>query len=473
MAEPSNPFQDALNEQIRQFELKQRPANKRATTAVGLIKETAGDYPRASLTAGVGTYAAYKGVKGWKAAYKEGLDVMRSRAASEGKAVADLAGKGVQAIPRFEGGNQAIHTAAKEYAMEKIFAGFPFRNQEAINRVADLRTPRVIATGETIPVTTYEGTRANLFKEGKLIKTNTPSSVGQAVAPRQMTVEAAGKIPKLVPSREVINMASPETVSGALYESGQVTGPRRVAAAPAYTPPTARKPSLPRRVAEISTGGKFGRGNVGLETAAALFDMAREEGPVRTAYRSAAKQGEVAEGVVLGGLAAASRAGRGAANILTLGAPEYLGIYDTMDLLQTDQEAKRRYMQLRGTKGFPAENLPVIKKGKEYVPTPDSPYLKMLEAQIAAEKGIESSLMTENYYKGPEFNYVVQNGKVVAMLKPEYAAMRDAEVDRALDRYTYNRPVLNIDPTLGNIGYQFNAPRAFNFGEYTDYMMDR
>jgi hypothetical protein len=471
MAEPSNPFQDALNEQIRQFELKQRPANKRATTAVGLIKETAGDYPRASLTAGVGTYAAYKGVKGWKAAYKEGLDVMRSRAASEGKAVADLAGKGVQAIPRFEGGNAAVRTAASEYALEKILSGFPFRNEEALNRVKDLRQGRVILTGEKVV-----GVRPKLdLTKTPTAVTITPyeTPVGIAQTPKQVTLETAGKIPKfdLKPTtfpHDPLNKVNLDSVNWTTK-----TQPTRVSNAPAYTPPTARKPSLPRRVAEISTGGKLGRGNVGLETAAALFDMAREEGPVRTAYRSAAKQGEVAEGVVLGGLAAASRAGRGAANILTLGAPEYLGIYDTMDLLQTDQEAKRRYMQLRGTKGFPAENHPVIKKGKEYVPTPDSPYLKMLEAQIAAEKGIESSLMTENYYKGPEFNYVVQNGKVVAMLKPEYAAMRDAEVDRALDRYTYNRPVLNIDPTLGNIGYQFNAPRAFNFGEYTDYMMDR
>jgi hypothetical protein len=471
MAEPSNPFQDALNEQIRQFELKQKPTNKRATTAVGLVTETAGEYPRASLTAGAGTYAAYSGIKGWKSAYKEGLEVMRGRVASEGKAVTELAGKGVQAIPRFEGGNAAIRTAAKEYAMEKIFSGFPFRNQEAINRVSDLRQGRVILTGEKVV-----GVRPKLdLTKTPTAVTITPyeTPVGIAQTPRQVTLETAGKIPKfdLKPTtfpHDPLNKVDLDSINW----TGK-TQPTRVSNAPAYTPPTTRKPSLPRRAAEISTGGTFGKINVGLETAATLYDLAREEGPVRTAYRSAADQGEMLEGVALGGLAAASRAGRGATNLLTLGAPEYLGVYDTMDLLQVENEAKRRYMQMRGTQGFPAENYPVIKNGREFVPVDDSPYLQMMEAQIAAERGIDTSLMTENFYKGPEFNYVVQNGKVVAMRKPEYAAMRDAEVDKALDRYTYNRPVMNIDPQFGGIGYQFNAPRAFNFGDYTDYMADR
>ena len=474
MADTSNPFQDALNEQIRQFELRQKPASRRATSAAGLVMETANEYPRASLTAaGVGG-AVYKGVRGWKNAYNEGLKVISQRMTAEGKMVGELGKKGITAVQRLGGGKDALHAAAREYALERTFTGFPFYNQQAADRIADLKQGRVILTREKVPVwksTSITGPEQGAVSDLRYTVTPKESGVPIAVRPKQVTLETAGKIPKLV--------LQPTTTTGepAAVEAGlkpyQNVKPSRTKAAPKYRPKITPNPSIGKRVAELSTGGGLGRVNIGLEAAAGLYDLAREEGPVRTAYRSAADQGEVAEGIALGTLAAASRAGRGAANMLTLGTPEYLGVYDTMDLLQVESEAKRRYMQMRGTQGFPAENYPVINNGREYEPVADSPYLQMLEAQIAAERGIDTSLMTENFYKGPEFNYVVQNGKVVSMRKPEYAALRDAEVDKALDRYTYNRPVLNVDPSFGGIGYQFNAPRAFNFGEYTDYMADR
>lgn len=466
-----NPFQDALNDYITTAQAKQKP-QKRTTSAVGLLTDTAGEYPRASLTtAGVGT-AVYKGVKGWKQAYKEGLDVMRSRVAAEGKAVTELAGKGVQAIPRFEGTNAAVRTAAKEYAVEKILSGFPFKNQEAINRVADLKTGRVILTGESVV-----GVRPtiNLANNPTTI-TVTPYMTPQAVAqtPRQVTLETAGKIPKfdLKPSTYVREAGVPRVDLDSVNWTAK-TQPNRVTSAPAYTPPSGTRPTIPKRIAQLSTGGVLGKTNVGLEAAAGLYDIVREEGPVRAAYRSAADQGEVAEGVALGTLAAASRAGRSATNMLTMGAPEFLGVYDTLDLLGVENEARRRYMTLRGTQGYPAMNYPVIQQGKEYVPVEDSPYLQMLEAQVAAERGIEKSLMTQGFYRGPEYNYAVQNGKVVAMMKPEYAALYDAESERRIVNMNRNKNVLNIDPTLGQIGYSSYRPEAFNFGNYVDYMADR
>ncbi len=461
MAEPSNPFQDALNEQIRIYEEKKAPP-RRTTTVQGAIVDIAKESPRGTLTTAAGTYGTYSIVKGWKAAYKEGLDIMRARAAKEGKAVAELTEKGVQAIPRFEGGNAAIRTAAKEYAWEKIFSGWPFRNQEAINRVADLRTPRVIATGETIPVTTFKGTRADLFKEGSLVKTTTPSPVGQAVTPRQITTETAGKIPKLTTSRQVVNMASPETWQGSLYEAGQVTGPNRVASAPAYTPPTARKPSLPRRLAEISTGGKLGKTNVALETAAALYDIGRDDGEVRAAWN---------EHPTLGIMKGVSRTGRAAANSISLGLGEFTGIYDTMDLLDVEKEARNRYINM--SYGPDRMRYPVIVVNGERVPVEGSPMLKALEAQVAAERNIETSLITDPTYLGPKYNYRVVNGQVQPALKPEYAMLAEEDADWRVAMYNRRRPMLNINPEFGALGWQEHRPDAFNFGDYTDYMLQR
>lgn len=472
MAEPDNPFQTELNSFTEAFANRQRP-QKRNTTAVGLISETASNYPRATLTAGIGGAAVYKGVRGWKDAYNEGLKVISERMTAEGKMVGELGKKGITAVQRLEGGKEALHAAAKQYALEKTFTGFPFYNQQAADRLADMKQGRVILTREKVPVwksTNISGPEQGALSELRYTITPKESGVPIAVRPKQVTLETAGKIPKLN-LQPTTTTGEPAAIDAALNPYQNVK-PTRTSAAPKYSAKIAPNPNIGKRIAEISTGGVLGKTNIALEAAAGLYDIAREEGPVRRAYRSAGK-GYEGYGLALAGLAAASRAGRGATNIAFAGIPELLGVYDTLDLMEVEREARRRYMSQRGTAGFPAENYPVIKKGQQYVPVEGSPYLQMLEAQIASERGIEASPITEGFYKGPQYNYVVQNGNVVAIMKPEYASAYDEESQRRIDNIYRNRMVLNVDPNFGPMGYISRPPEAFNFGNYVDYMADR
>lgn len=480
MAEDSNanPFQDLLNAEIENIK-RREPPKKGATTGTGLVKEVVSTYPRASLTtAAVGT-AAYKGVTGWKKAYKEGLELVRKRGAEETKMVKDLAKSGIEAMPRLDVSNATTRQLAKQYATEKLLSGFPFKNSEAARTVADLKTGRVILTGEKVvgvkPI-------INLANNPTTI-TTVPYLTPQAVAqtPKQVTLETAGKIPKfdLKPSTYVREAGVPRVDLDSINWSAK-TQPTRVRSAPAYTPPAGAGPSLPKRVAQLSTGGLLGKANVGLETAGVLYDLGREGGVLQSAYEEGVKDARGTginpqfAGVTYATLKGASRLGRGASNALTFGAPEYLGVYDTLDLLQVEADAKNRYMQLRGTTGYPAENFPVIKKDGKYVPMEgNNPYLSMLEARIAAERGINSSLITEGFYKGPEYNYIVVDGKVTPMMKPEYSAMYDAQSVAAMDAANNRRPVFNADPNFGNMGWQRLPQPVQTFGDYVDYMKQR
>lgn len=481
MAEDSNanPFQDLLNAEIENIKRKE-PPKKGATTGTGLVKEVVSTYPRASLTtAAVGT-AGYKATTQWKSAYKEGLELIRKRGAEEVKMVKELAKSGVEAIPRIDVSNATTRQLAKQYATEKVFSGFPFKNSEAARRAGELVLPRTIITGEQVSAPlglTYKG----VPQFGESTAPAAEFRFGTKVAktePFQVTAETAKK---LAATRTIPSTAPLPVYAG---EAGQYAGGLTEGVARTLQPkgavgfagveryaPQAPKPSLMKRGAELSTKGWLGKANVGLEAAGALYDIGREGGPVREAYREA---GGGAGGVILGGLKATSRLGRGAANALTLGVPEYLGVYDTIDLLQVESDAKKRYMQLRGTTGYPAENFPVIKKDGKYVPMEgDNPYLSMIENRIAAERGIESSPMTVSSYKGPEYNYIVVNGKVTPMLRPEYSAMYDAQSVAAMDAANNRRPVFNVDPNFGNMGWQRLPQPAQNFGDYVDYMKQR
>jgi hypothetical protein len=455
MADTTGGFSDIV-QRIADAEVP--PPRKRAqpTTAMGIIKNTATEYPRASITAGVGGTLGYQAVKGWKTAYKEGLDVMRARVKEEAKAVEGLTAKGMEGISRLKGTNAEIRALANEYAIEKIFAGGVFQNSQAKARLADLKTPRVILRGETVPLTSFDVKKADLFKEGSMSMTTRPSPFRVAVDPRQVTAEVANAIPKfgVAPhyssaQTRAINVASPETWEGALAEGAGVHGQGRIAGLPKYSAPSGIKPSIPRRIAEIGTGGKLGKGMIALEALALGADMMNEEGDIQRAYREGKSYYGVAGGLTLGGLKTASRAGRGATNIMTLGAPEYLGVYDTVDLLQARAEGHRRYMANRE-----ALKLPVKRSGSDLVPV-DGPYLQMFEAQAASEMGIQPSLMTEKFYKGPAYDYKVHEGKLLPVMKPEYASLYDSETDRrnALARKSQN--ILNADPSMGPLGWTY------------------
>lgn len=480
MAEDSNanPFQDLLTAEIENIK-RREPPKKGATTGTGLVKEVVSTYPRASLTtAAVGT-AAYKGVTGWKEAYKEGLELVRKRGAEEAKMVKELAKSGIEAFPRIDPSNATTRELAKQYATEKLFSGFPFKNSEAARRAGELVLPRAIVTGEQVAVPTglvHKG----VPQFGEVTKPVSEWQMGVKsfkTEPFQVTADTAKKLAstRVAPSTAPIPVYTGEAGQ---YSAGLTEGVARTLS-PNPTgfsgvekfAPQARTPSLMKRGAELSTKGWLGKANVGLEAAGALYDIGREGGPVREAYNQAGGGGW---GIALGGLKAASRLGRGASNALTLGAPEYLGIYDTVDLLQVEADAKNRYMQLRGTTGYPAENFPVIKKDGKYVPMEgNNPYLSMLENRIAAERGIDSSLLTTSSYKGPEYNYIVVNGKVTPMLRPEYSAMYDAQSVAAMDAANNRRPVFNADPSLGTMGWKRLPQPAPNFGDYVEYMSQR
>lgn len=470
---PSEGFSDIVNK-IAEADISTAPRKRsQPTTATSLIKTAVSDYPRATATAVIGGTAGYKAVAGWRQAYKEGIDVIKNRLKEEAKAAESLGAKGMGGIARLKGTNKEIRALANEYAIEKTFAGGLFQNSQAKARLADLKTPRVILQSETVPLVNFNAQRAPMFGEGSMVMNTRPSPFRIAVDPKQVTTEVANAIPKLgiapYTQSETINMANPETWQGALQAgAGRAGQEGRIAGLPKYAPSSGIKPSIPKRIAEISTGGKLGKANVALEGIGLVADILNSEGDIQRAYREGDSYYGPAGGIVLGGLKTASRAGRGATNALTLGAPEYLGLYDTIDLMGVESEAKRRYLQNRGSM-----KLPVRKVGDEYEPIKDNPYLQMFEAQVASERGIQTSPMTQKFYKGPEYDYKVINGKLVNTMKPEYASIAEAQSIASLDRYNQSRPVLNIDPSLGNMGYQFRRPEAFNFGDYTDYMQNR
>jgi|LauGreDrversion4_2_1035121.scaffolds.fasta_scaffold07495_6 hypothetical protein len=469
MAEESNPFQDLLNAETEKITATKKPAKKGATTAPSLLIDTAKEYPRATLTAGVVGAGAVKATQNWQKLYKEGLVTLRNRADAEAKMVTELGNKGVEAIPRLKLSNDALKSAAKRYAMEKVFTGFPFNNAEAAARVADTATGRVIITGEKRPV--WTGTKIRGLEVDRPFYTvgQRPSPFNVAVEPKQVTLDTAKGIPRLktTPTNVPFDEKALRSTMDALEEG-------RTGKLPAYVPRSAPNPRLPTRIAEVSTGGKFGKGTAILEGAGAVYDIFREGGQISNLmYDRSKPQNKEVSGLmgVEAGLRSLGRLGRGAANSLTFGAPEYLGVYDIPDLLEVESEAQKRYMNLRGSAGYPAESFPIIKKGGRYVPMDgDNPQLKAMEARVAAERGIESSLMTEGYYKGPEYTYIVQNGKVVPMLRPEYSAMYDARSIAAMDAANNRRPVLNVDPSMGGMGWQRLPQQALTLQDYADYM---
>lgn len=461
MAKPNSEFSDIV-QKIADAEVP--PPRKRAQpmTAMGLLKTGASEYPRATATAVIGGTAGYKAVAGWRQAYKEGLDVIKNRIKEEAKAVESLGSKGLGGITRLKGTNDEIRALANEYAIEKTFAGGVFQNSQAKARLADLKTPRVIMQSETVPLVNFKANRAPMLGEGSMVMNTRPSPFRIAVEPRQVTAEVANAIPKLgiapYTKSEAINMANPETWQGALQAgAGQSGQTARIEALPKYVPTSGIKPSIPRRIAEIGTSGKLGKGMVGLEAIAVGADILNPEGDIQRAYREGDKSFGVAGGLTLAGLKTASRAGRGATNALTLGAPEYLGVYDTIDLLQARSEARDAYMANREKL-----KLPVRRSGGELVPV-EGPYLQMFESQALANRGIASSPIIEDFYKGPDFDYRVHNGKLLTTMKPEYASVYDAETERRNALARRYQSVLNVDPTLGNIGYDMARDPSKNY----------
>lgn len=456
MAEESNPFQDLLNAETERITATKPKTRSTTTTLPSLIKDVVTEYPRAALTAGVVGTTAYKGVTGWKENYLAELKNLQKRIKTEQKTLETLEGKGVKGITSVEGA-KPVKALAREATIERMFTGFPFYNTQSAERLADIRTPRVILTGEQVqPLTTFEMGADGLVTARRAAPNFNSPYV--EVKPRVVSTEAAKGIPKLKAAEQVASGASAE---GLMFGLG--SGGNRIVSTPAYTPTISTSVGIPKRVAQLSTGGKLGKGAAALEGVAAVYDIAREDGAIREAYRK--------DGALEAGLRSLGRLGRGATNALTMGAPEYLGVYDIPDLLEVESEAAKRYMRLRGTAGYPAESFPIIKKDGRYVPLDgDNPQLKAMEARVAAERGIESSLMTEGYYKGPEYNYTVQDGKVVPILRPEYSALYDARSIAAMDAANAKRPVLNVDPTLGTMGWQRLAQPAMTLQDYADYM---
>jgi hypothetical protein len=416
------------------------------------------DYPRETATATAVGVGAYKGISGYKQAYKEGLDLVRNRVREEQATIKALEKKGISGISRLTGSNTDTVALAREYAKEKIFSRFPFYNAKAQARLNDIKEGRVILTGETVA-----GVRPRLdLTRSPATVTTIPyeTSVGVAQTPKQVTVATAKGIPKLkinAPSttgnRPRIDLNSPNW--------SEKTQPRRIASAPEYVSRVAPNPRLTTRVAELSTGGKFGKANVGLEALGVANDIFDSEGNIQRSIREGNRYGGLLGGTASGILTTLSRAGRGASNALTLGAPEYLGIYDTIDIAQAGSEGERRYLANRKSLGQPS------------VVNSDNPYLQMFQAQAMAEKEIQKSPVISDFYKGPEYDYKVIDGKLEAILNPLYGAVYDAQSLADLDRYSQSRSMFNVDPRFGNIGYQSRTPSAFNFGDYTEYMQDR
>ncbi len=456
MAEESNPFQDLLNAETEKIKATKPKTRSTSTTLPSLIKDVVTEYPRIALTAGVAGTTAYKGVTGWKENYLAELKNLQKRIKTEQKTLETLEGKGVKGITSVEGA-KPVKALAREATIERMFTGFPFYNTQSAERLADIRTPRVILTGEQVqPLTTFE-MGADGLVTARRAAPNFNSPYVQ-VKPKVVSTEAAKGIPKLKAAEQVASGASAE---GLMFGLG--SGGNRIVSTPAYSPTASTSVGIPKRVAQLSTGGKLGKGMAALEGVAAVYDIAREDGAIRNAYKK--------DGALVAGLMATGRLGRGATNALTMGAPEYLGVYDIPDLLEVESEAAKRYMSLRGTAGYPVENFPIIKKDGRYVPMDgDNPQLEAMSARIAAERGIESSLMTEGYYKGPEYTYIVQNGKVVPMLRPEYSAMYDARSIAAMDAANNRRPVLNVDPSMGGMGWQRLPQQALTLQDYADYM---
>jgi hypothetical protein len=447
MAEPSIDFSDIV-QKIADAEIPPPRKRAQATTLPSLLKTATSEYPRATLTAGGIGLGVYSAQKGWKNAYNEGLKVMSERATAEGKMVRELSKKGIKAIPRFAGGKEALHAAAKEYAVEKIFTGFPFNNNQAIGRVADLKTGRVILTGEKVPIwksTNITGPEQGLASEMKYTFNPKESSFPMATRPKQVTLEQAGKIPKLDLTPRTSTGEAGATEAGLKPFQGQKTP--RVSGAPRYTPQYPTKPSIPRRIAELGTSGKLGKFMIGGEALALGADILNEEGDIQRAYREGDRYYGTAGGLLMGGMKTASRAGRGATNLITAGVPEYLGVYDTIDILQARSEARENYMASRDKL-----KLPVRRDGKDLVPV-EGPYLQMFEAQALANRGIASSPIIEDFYKGPDYDYKVHEGKLLPMMKPEYASLFENETDRrnALARRSKN--ILNVDPSMGPLGW--------------------
>jgi hypothetical protein len=451
MAEPSIDFSDIVQ---KIADAERPPPRKRAqaTTLPSLLKTATSEYPRATATAVIGGTAGYKAVAGWRQAYKEGIDVIKARIKEEAKAAEALGAKGLGGITRLKGTNAEIRALANEYAIEKTFAGGIFQNSQAKARLADLKTPRVIMQSETVPLVNFNAQRGNLFKEGSMTMNTRPSPFRVAVDPRQVTAEVANAIPKLgiapYTQSQAINMANPETWQGAMQAgAGQSGQASRIEALPRYVPKSGVKPSIPRRIAELGTSGKLGKFMIGGEAIALGADILNEEGDIQRAYREGDRYYGTAGGLLMGGMKTASRAGRSATNLITAGVPEYLGVYDTIEILQARSEARENYMASRE-----AMKLPVRRDGKDLVPV-EGPYLQMFEAQALANRGIASSPIIEDFYKGPDYDYKVHEGKLLPMMKPEYASLFENETDRrnALARRSKN--ILNVDPSMGPLGW--------------------
>lgn len=489
-----NIFQQEINANEFEQRLRQKyPKSKEVTTGPKLVADFVKANPQLSIYGAAGAIAATKGVSGYKGAVRAAKDAIQSRRFAETKAVKDLAAKGVTAIPSFaEETTEGILNAARAAAKEKLFTGFPFYNQEALARYTAATTPSVILTGESVPVSTYAVQESPLFsqtepqvtrtvKEGEVVKVN----------PKRVSVETAKGIKPI--STGVAEVGAAGDI-GNLALANPVA-PSRVGGAQAYVPPFEVNKTIAGRIARLGTEGWIGKGNVALEGIGALYDIAREGGPVREAY----KEG----GVPLATLAAASRAGRGSSNIMLLGLPEYTGIYDYTDLIGVERDAKKRYLELRGTAGYPAEKMPItpagtrmkapartrpaIKNDKgEYVAdtrpvTPekvdmykvpsDSPYLYAIEGNLAAQRGIPASALASDWYKGPEYTYYVDsNGQLQTRMMDYYAAREEAQNQAVIANAMRYKPMFNLDPNQGALGMPMNRSRAFDVGEYVDYM---
>ena len=460
---PSSGFADIVNEFAEADKLLPRRKSQ-PTTMMSMLNTAVTEYPRETATASVAGLGAYKVVAGYKQALKEGIDLVRTRVKEE-KATIDLLEKrGIKAIPRLSGTNTDIRALAKEYAIEKMFTGFPFYNSQSTARIGDIKQGRAILTGETIPRITADD--VSVLKQSKYLPwveptlKISPSSSPYAVAvdPRQVTLETAKGIPKLDLKPRVTG-----TGEGALVEKAYELpkGTPRVESAKPYVPPSGIKPSMGRRLAEVSTGGKFGKANVALEALGVANDIFDSEGNIQRSIREGRRYGGALGAGVSGLMTIASRAGRGATNAILAGTPEYLGVYDTMDIVLAGKEGEKQYLRNRKSLGQP----PVVSQ--------DNPYVQMFQAQAMAEKEIQASPVIDDWYKGPNYDYKVIDGKLVAIINPLYGAMLDQQSQESFDRFAQSRPMFNADPKLGAMGYQFRPQSAFNFGDYTEYMQDR
>ena len=422
---PNSAFSDIV-QKIADAEVPAPRKRAQPTTIGSLLKSGATEYPRATATAVIGGTAGYNAIKNYQNNYKEGWRMIQDRLKQEKGMVKGMVKKGLGGFPRLADNPQAIRSLAKEYALEKTFTGFPFYNTQAEARIADLKIPRVILNAEGVPLT----------------------NIMVPAVPKQVTKEGLKAI-------------------GKPFTSDKKPTAGRVAEAKGYVPTSGVTPSIPRRIAELGTGGKFGKFMVGGEALALGADILNEEGDIQRAYREGDKSFGVAGGLTLGGLKTLSRAGRGATNALTLGAPEYLGVYDTIDILQARSEARENYMASRDKL-----KLPVKREGKDLVPV-EGPYLQMFEAQALANRGIASSPIIEDFYKGPDYDYKVHEGKLTPLMKPEYASRYEANTESMLANQLRYRDanVLNVDPTLGKIGYPRTLDPSKNemlYGGYGD-----